>query len=101
MLRLVLALMKKKMQNEVYSALRQINLEKMIEDLFDLTGGQLVAGKNSSGEEITCLVANNRVLGVTDTSDDTFEDVEKLCTWLYFMFYVEGRILNLSAEKSE
>ena len=101
MLRLVLSLMKKKMQSEVYTALRQLNLEKMVEDLFDLTGGQLVAGLNSSGEEITCIVANNRVLGVTDTSDDAFEDVEKLCTWLYFMFYTEGQILSFSPGRSE
>ena len=87
--------MKKKMQNEVYTALKQLNLEKMIDELFDLTDGELQTGLNSEGKEIMCLVANDRVLAVTERSDDAFEDVERLCTWIYYMYTMQGKIMNL------
>ena len=83
------------MQNEVYTAVKQLNLEKMIDELFDLTDGELQTGLNSEGKEIMCLVANDRVLAVTERSDDAFEDVERLCTWIYYMYTMQGKIMNL------
>ena len=94
-MRLVLLLMKKKMQNEIYTALRQITLEKMVSEIFDITAGELQTGLNSEGEEIMCVVANNRVLAVTERSDDAFEDVERLCAWIYYMYTMQGKIMNL------
>ena len=94
MLKWAVARMKKKMQNEVYTALRQLSLEKTLEDLFNITSGELHTGFNSSGDEVMCLVSNDRILGVTERTDDAFEDVERLCAWVYYMYRTQGQIMS-------
>ena len=74
---------------KVTRALYQMNLERTLEEVIDLTGGDLYRTEDS-----IILASNGRMLGITESTNDPFDDAERLCAWIYFLYLSQGRFMH-------
>lgn len=74
--------------------LYQIHLRSTLVEIFDITAGELV-----ETEQQLKIVSSGRILGVTERTDHFFEDVERLCCWIYFLYFSEGRFMHYRLDK--
>lgn len=69
--------------------LYQMNLERVLEEVLDLTDGDLYKTEDS-----LIVASNKRILGITEITDDPLEDVERLYCWIYFLYVSQGRFMH-------
>lgn len=69
--------------------LYQMNLERVLEEVMDLTDGDLYKTEDS-----LILASNQRILGITEITDDPLEDAERLYCWIYFLYSSQGRFMH-------